>query len=259
MYTTSRVACIIRLCAFLAVWITTGGCGLDKETAPELAGPSEFGVSLTLTASPDVLVQDGVSISTITAVALDPAGNPIANVSLLWRGFASSLAAVPTVTLTQQTSVTNAEGRSSIGLVAPAPPVVMPDDDVTITVTATPTGRLGTEENFNNATPRTVLVQLQPPLGTPQPNNDPVAVIVADPPIAVVNQTIRFDASLSTDEGQACGAKCSYIWEFGDGTVEKGITVIHAYTSADTFTVTLSVTDDRGGLDEATVDIRIVP
>ena len=59
-----------------------GSCTMKKQEAPPLAGPSEFGVSVSVSASPDILTQDGASQSLITIRALDPNSQPVRNLSL---------------------------------------------------------------------------------------------------------------------------------------------------------------------------------
>ena len=96
-----------------------------------------------------------------------------------------------------------------------------------ITVQAIPLGN-----NFQNAVPRTVSVRLMAPPGTPIGNWPPEPVIVANPAVATTEETIHFDGSLTTDEGRACGSRCTYTWDFGDGTAAvRGITVDHRYES----------------------------
>ncbi|MFS4507561.1 PKD domain-containing protein, partial [Clavibacter sp. Sh2141] len=55
--------------------------------------------------------------------------------------------------------------------------------------------------------------------------------------------TASFDGSTSAD---ADGTVASYAWAFGDGTTGTGRTVDHAYAKAGTYTVSLTVTDDKG-------------
>ena len=53
-----------------------------------------------------------------------------------------------------------------------------------------------------------------------------------------------FDGAGSTDSD---GAVASYAWDFGDGETGTGSAPEHTYRSGGTFTVTLTVTDDRVG------------
>jgi len=68
------------------------------------------------------------------------------------------------------------------------------------------------------------------------------------PPVAsftskTTDLSAALDASGSTD---ADGTVASYAWDFGDGTSGTGRTPTHAYSTAGTKTVTLTVTDDKG-------------
>lgn len=54
---------------------------------------------------------------------------------------------------------------------------------------------------------------------------------------------VEFDASASTDSQ---GTITQYDWQFGDGATGGGSRTQHIYTSAGTYTVQLTVTDDRG-------------
>ncbi len=70
--------------AALALLVT--GCGgLDKQSTPPLAGPSDAGVSVELTALPDTLNADGVSQSVIRVVLRDENGQPISGRSVLFE------------------------------------------------------------------------------------------------------------------------------------------------------------------------------
>ncbi len=78
-------------------------------------------------------------------------------------------------------------------------------------------------------------------------NQPPVANFTYSPANPIVAQTITFNASNSTDPD---GDITKYEWTFGDGnitnTTEQIIT--YSYTSAGTFTVNLTVTDDDGAI-----------
>ena len=66
--------------------------------------------------------------------------------------------------------------------------------------------------------------------------------------------TINVDASSSTDSD---GSIASYDWDFGDGTTDTGVTAEHAYASAGSYLVRLTVTDDDGATDQATAAVTV--
>ncbi|MFB6285209.1 MAG: PKD domain-containing protein [Candidatus Bipolaricaulia bacterium] len=74
-------------------------------------------------------------------------------------------------------------------------------------------------------------------------NRDPQATFTFAPERPSVDETIRFDASGSSDPD---GRLAQYNWSFGDGTSAQGETVTHQYGSEGTFNVTLTVLDEEG-------------
>ena len=61
---------------------------------------------------------------------------------------------------------------------------------------------------------------------------------------SVNNLQASFDGSGSQDPD---GSIASYVWDFGDGTPDgSGATPSHTYAAAGTYTVTLTVTDNKG-------------
>jgi len=217
-----------RLCAGLvaltSVVATSTSCGIEKQTAPPLAGPSEFAISISVTASPDTLVQDGESQSAITATVRNETGAPIPNVALQFSATASSNL-IPTVSLTSNVVGTDSAGRATVGLIAPPPPAVLPTTDPVITVLVTPVGA-----DFASQNPRLVQVRLTAPGGTLPANNNPVPQFTVFPAVGNINQPITFDASATTDEGQPCGSRCTFRWDFGDFTTDGGPIVTKTYT-----------------------------
>ncbi|MEF2977726.1 PKD domain-containing protein [Subtercola sp. YIM 133946] len=59
----------------------------------------------------------------------------------------------------------------------------------------------------------------------------------------VSNLSVAFDASASTDSD---GTVAGYAWDFGDGATDTSKTPTHVYSAAGTYTVTLTVTDNKG-------------
>ncbi len=84
-------------------------------------------------------------------------------------------------------------------------------------------------------------------------NADPTAVITAGD-TGAVNQPVLFNAGASSDPD---GDPLSYAWTFGDSTNATGKDTSHAYATEGTFTVTLTVSDGRGGTGTATKAVRI--
>jgi len=85
-------------------------------------------------------------------------------------------------------------------------------------------------------------------------NRVPVASFTESATTAYVGESISFNASASYDPD---GYIVSYFWDFDDGFNATGVVVNHSYLSNGSFTVTLTVTDDDGGLDYAQSTITI--
>ena len=81
------------------------------------------------------------------------------------------------------------------------------------------------------------------------PNVTPTAAFSA----VVDHLDVDFDASISNDPD---GNVVAYAWDFGDGTpTVEGIAPTHTYAGAGTYNVTLTVTDDRGGVGTVTLPV----
>lgn len=78
-------------------------------------------------------------------------------------------------------------------------------------------------------------------------NQDPTASFTISKANPIIDEAIIFNASSSSD---ADGDSLSFSWDFGDGSSEEaGITVSHSFEAADTYDVTLTVSDGNGGSD----------
>jgi PKD repeat protein len=87
------------------------------------------------------------------------------------------------------------------------------------------------------------------------------AVLVNAPPQADFSWTVSpggslsidFDGSASSDDSRIA----SYDWAFGDGQVGNGQTTSHGYAGAGSLPVTLTVTDEDGATDDATILVTV--
>jgi PKD repeat protein len=68
-------------------------------------------------------------------------------------------------------------------------------------------------------------------------------VFATTPAVPTLGQPVSFDGLGSSDPD---GTIASYAWDFGDGTTGTGASATHAYQSAGTYTVRLTVTDSAG-------------
>jgi PKD repeat protein len=82
------------------------------------------------------------------------------------------------------------------------------------------------------------------------PNQAPTAAFTATPS----GLSIAVDGSASTD---ADGTVSAYAWDFGDGTSGTGVTATHAYAASGTYTVKLTVTDDKGATGTTTSAVTV--
>jgi len=88
-------------------------------------------------------------------------------------------------------------------------------------------------------------------------NQPPIANASASETSGFVGMHIQFNGSLSYDADH--GYIKSWRWDFGDGTNGNGEATEHIYHEADNYTVTLTVTDDKGATDTDVINIIIIP
>ncbi len=222
----------------VAIAVATGaGCTVKKQSTPDLAGPTELGTSLTLYASPDTLRQDGASQSQITIQAQDSNGAALKSLPIR-LDVAVGGTVVDFGQLSGKNLVTGSDGRATATYTAPAAPADSVDTQTVVQIVATPVGT-----DYNTALARAVSIRLVPAGVIQAPNGTPTASFTYSPSAPVMKSDVTFDASLSTDSD---GSIASYAWNFGDGSTGTGALAKHAYSIDGSYTVTLTVTDDRG-------------
>ncbi len=108
-----------------------------------------------------------------------------------------------------------------------------------------------------------VVLQVTDSVGWTDARSMNVVVRQNQPPAAVFAMTlgrvnpgdsVTFDASGSTDSD---GSIVSYSWSFGDGATAQGVSQVHAYAAPGTYTVALTVTDDRGASGTASSAVQV--
>lgn len=91
-------------------------------------------------------------------------------------------------------------------------------------------------------------------ISDPPPANAPPTADANGPYASTVGQPVTFSSAGSTDSD---GSIVSYVWDFGDGSIESGESPNHTYTALGSYTVTLTVTDDQGDTGTATAQANI--
>jgi len=243
----------MRQILLVSLALGLAGCTVHPMETPGLTGPSEFARSLSVTATPDSITQDG-SQSTVVATLLDVNGAPISGAPLQVTITVGSTP-VEFGSLSSRTIYTGANGKATVQYAAPIASAFFaggPPSYVSITVT--PVG-----SNYETAVPQHALIKVTPP---PVPTSDvgaPSALVTYLPVAPKVGQVISFDASGS--QPAAGHTIATYFWEFGDGRPndEHGVDASHAYGAAGTFTMVLGVVDELGRIGRSFNYITVTP
>jgi len=169
---------------------------------------TQTGGTIEISAWPTTILANSNMASTITVTVYNVYGNPVANANVT---FSTDLG-----TLSSLWAITDANGIATVTLYASKLPGIA-------NVTAT-------WERVSRST--TVIM-----------NGVPVALFTESAEIVDTGQVISFNAGNSYDPD---GFITSYFWDFGDGKNTTGVTVNHEYADDGVYSVTLTVTDDRG-------------
>ncbi len=226
--------------------IAAPACTTDSAEPPDLAGPSEMGMSVQLQANPDVLTKDGSSQSTIVITVRNANGQAASGVGLRVEtaigGVVQDYGRLSTKSVT-----TGSDGRASVVYTAPSGPPAgnSAENETMLQVLATPAGT-----DFNAAVGRAVTIRLVPSGVILPPETKPGAKFTFSPTAPTQGQEVAFDASQST-------GGVSFAWDFGDGTTGTGAQTRHRYHNVGSYVVTLTVTNDRGTTDKATAFVNV--
>jgi hypothetical protein len=231
------------LCFLVVASLTVLWSCLDQVQTPELAGPSELGSSLQLSAIPDELVADGWSSSVIEAVFRDQDGQRQSGVTIHFdlgarnessssvvffdignlaplngpRPLAGGTEAKPV------SAVTDGDGVARARYWAPFR--TDQANDIEVSVTARPAGT-----DFNSAVSGLVSIKLRA-ADRPSFPGGPSCSIMVEPVKSVyeVDEIVFFTATQATG---SCGNNpiARYEWDFGDGNTAVGRNVSHVFS-----------------------------
>ena len=86
-------------------------------------------------------------------------------------------------------------------------------------------------------------------------NQKPKAQFSSNKTQAFIPADFEFDASASSDPD---GHITSYDWDFGDGSTGSGQTASHVFDTEGSYTVSLTVTDDKGATDSTSITVTAI-
>ena len=224
--------------------IAAASCTMKNQEAPPLTGPSEFGTSVTISVSPDVLQGDGASQSVVTVVVRDSAGQPLPNQQLRAEIRVDDQV-VDFGRLSAKSLVSNGDGRATV--VYTAPPLSGAESQVQIAITPM-------SSSFGNQQPRTATIRLVP-TGIVLPPSGWTPVFDFSPDEPMEGQSVRFAVDQSVTPPTIPIAQ--YSWNFGDGGTATGLDVNHTFRSPGTFFVQLSATDTAGRVSSSTQSVLV--
>lgn len=247
------------MAAALCLVLASGGCGQHDVEIPDLEGPSETGLSLSLTLSKDVLVSDGRDFAVVTATVRGPNGRLAPNQDVFFA-IADESGRFADIGLivgsngpgTGATVRTNAQGVAQIIYEAPA------RTDATANQTVLVMARL-VSSDANGATYHSVRIELrsaEPKLFPANPNNlPPKCSFITEPDAGPfkTNTVIGFHSTSSDPDGVII----RYEWNFGDGTTGDQPDNAKVYRAAGNYTVVHSVIDDDGARNSCTASIPV--
>jgi len=220
---------------------STSGSGVTPSATYATAGT--FTVTLTVTDNGGATSQASTTV-TVTANTQPPvasAGGPYAGAANIVLNFTGAASRDPDGSVVSY--LWNfGDGNTASGVTAAHSYATAG----TYTVQLTVTDNDGLTDTASTTAQVTDGTGLQSPVANP-----------AGPYQGTTTSPVAFDGSASSDPD---GTVVSYDWAFGDGATASGAKPTHAYTTAGTYTVALTVTDDTGrkGTATTTASIQVV-
>jgi PKD repeat protein len=224
----------------LAASLFLAGCSLEKDSPPAVTGPSEFGLSVGLTATPNEVSRDGLSQSVVTITVRDAQGSPVAGQRL---NLTLPVNVPSGTTLSSSSVTTDANGRATVTVTAPIRDSIGNSIDIRVT----PVG-----SNLDGVIPRELSISV-----TPRNTSRPVPGFTFNPISPEIGQLVQFNASDTRDEGLPCNDACNYSWDFGGEASATGRIATYRFRAAGTYVVALTVTDSQGATETARQNVTV--
>jgi hypothetical protein len=225
------------VCAIVAA-LAGAACTVHHAETPALTGPSTFGTSLSVTATPDTLVLNGQQ-AVVIVEARDAAGAPLANLRVhLDISAADVLSNCGRLSLTDIS--TASDGRAGVVFTAPSLPLPLPEcakaaGGVTILATS-----VGTNAQVSNSF--SAGIRFLTPSSSAASAVFGVNFLITPNP-GKVGVPVTFSDAGSLSPGHTI---TGFRWDWSDGAAKPGSSVTHDFGAPGTYTATLTITDDIG-------------
>jgi hypothetical protein len=230
---------VLNLWAFtIGAALSGAACTVNQTAVPPLTGPSTLATSINMTANPDTLVLNGQQ-AVVIVEARNATGGALANLRVHLDIVSGDV--VSNCGRLSLTDITTAsDGRAGVVFTAPTLPLPLPECANAaggVTIVATPVGtNAQTSNSFNVGirflTPSTSLAALVFGVN-----------FVISPTPGAKNVPVTFSDAGSVSPGHSI---TSFRWDWSDGATKTGSSVTHDFSTAGTYTVTLTITDDIG-------------
>lgn len=225
--------------ALVTLWTA---CGLDKATIPPLSGPAETGVSVALSAHPDVITADGYSTVSAQVLLRNTAGQPIPGQAVYFAIQNQDGVFVDIGTLSTNTAVTNGNGIAQV--IYTAPPRTDATGHQRVMIAARPIAGDSLGQFY-----RTVSIDLRSaePILFPGNATDPKCTFVVEPGTGILSLGQDMLAQ-STSTAVPPDVIIRYEWDLGDGeSTDDKPDIVHRYGFTGSYTLVHVVTTRNGG------------